>query len=94
MTKLQSKIPFAHASGNTYLVSVDDCADIRQTPLRQMEIEYAGSLGGPRPIGEVSAEMAALAASLRAALPALGLRPTDESKFRFYERSMRSSNTA
>jgi hypothetical protein len=86
MTKVQSKIPFALDGGGAYLVSIDDCRDPRGTSLRQLELEHIGSLGPARPTGEVCAELDALAASLRAGLPELELRPTTMSKFGFYRR--------
>jgi hypothetical protein len=86
MTKVQSKIPFALADGNAYLVSIDDCLDLHGTPLRQLEFEYIGSLGVPQQTGQVCEELEALAASICEGLPELGLRPTSESKFGFYRR--------
>lgn len=90
MTKIQAKIPFALGSGNAYLVSVDDCLDEHGTPLRQLELEYIGSLGAEQQTAEVCAELESLAVSLRKALPELELRPTTESKFSFYRRHSQS----
>jgi hypothetical protein len=86
MTKVQSKIPFALANGNAYLVSLDDCLDLHGTPLRQLELEYIGSFSVPQQTEQVCEELEVLAASLREGLPELGLRSTSESKFGFYRR--------
>lgn len=87
MTKVQAKIPFALGNGHAYLISVDDCLDIHGTPLRQLELEYIGSLTeAAPPTNEVCAELESLAVRLRMGLPRLSLQPTMESKFGFYRR--------
>jgi hypothetical protein len=84
MTKVQTKIPLVVATGNAYLVSIDDCVDLHGTSLRQLELEYIGNLRARPTIAEVCGELDAVGEDLRRALPALELRPTTESKFAFY----------
>lgn len=88
LTKVQSKIPFATASGSAFLASVDDCADAAGAVLRQLEVEYIGRTGAAAPASTaaICAELEELGAALRAG--ALGdLVPTTRSKHDFFART-------
>jgi len=84
MTKLQAKIPFALRSGTAYLASIDDCLDPSGTPLRQLELEYIGSIGAPPGTDAVLGELEALSEALSRDPPGLELRPSTQSKHDYF----------
>lgn len=92
MTKVQTKIPFALQNGHAYLISIDHCVNPQGRVLRQLELEFIGSIGMQPGVDTVCAEIQALGDRLRRDLPALLPGPTTESKFAFYSRKRSSSS--
>jgi len=86
MTKTQTKIPFALADGNAYLISIDECVGASGGELRQLELEFIGGHGGATATEIVCSELNELAASLVREPVGEHLRATTVSKHDFFAR--------
>ncbi|MFY1620955.1 hypothetical protein [Micromonospora sp. WMMD736] len=84
-TKTQRKIPIALANGHSFQFSIDHCADTSGRRLRQIEIEYIGSLDGHiAPVDQVVEEIDYVGRRLLESPIGPALEPTHVSKHTFF----------